>query len=89
MFFERLAVTEMQIWELNLPTRPTKQTDTRARGFGDESVEVDAIPATILRQIVEDAITRHIDQDALQVDRTVEQEERRYLSALIADPRQS
>jgi hypothetical protein len=88
-FFARLAVTEAQILQLNLPTRPTKQTDTRARGFGGESVEVDAIPPTILRQIVEDAITRHIGQNALRVDQTIEQQERRYLSALIADRSQT
>jgi len=40
--FERLAVTPEQIIEFNLPTRPTKTTDTRARGFIGESVEVDA-----------------------------------------------
>ena len=31
--FARLAVTEDHIRDLNLPTRPTKQTDSRAHGF--------------------------------------------------------
>lgn len=74
--FERLAVTAQQIVDLNLPTRPTKTTDTRARSFVGESVEVDAIPAPILRQIVEDAITRHIDPEALRVTRIAEDSER-------------
>lgn len=46
--FQRLAVTEAQIEEYNLPTRPTKQKDPRSRGFGGSgSVEVDAIPAPV------------------------------------------
>src|SRR4051794_37923123 len=40
--FERVAVTREQIAAYGLPTRPTKQTDSRARGFEGESVEVDA-----------------------------------------------
>jgi hypothetical protein len=40
--FHVVAVTPRQIEEMNLPTRPTKQSDTRAAGFGDVSVELDA-----------------------------------------------
>src|SRR5262249_13758807 len=42
--FARVAVTPEQINELQLPTRPTKKTDSRSRSFDGESVEVDAIP---------------------------------------------
>jgi hypothetical protein len=45
VIFERLAVTPYQIATFELPTRPTKATDTRARNFDGGSVEVDAIPA--------------------------------------------
>ena len=55
-------MTEIQIDQFGLPTRPTKQSDSRARGFDGGSVEVDAIPPTVLRQIIEDAITQHIDR---------------------------
>jgi hypothetical protein len=82
-FFERLAVTRMQIWELDLPTRPTKQSDTRARSFDGGSVEVDAIAPTILRQIVEDAITQHIEAEALRLDQVAEQSERDILTRMI------
>jgi hypothetical protein len=44
IIFERIAVTEQQIAAYNLPTRPTKITDSRAKSFVGESVEVDAIP---------------------------------------------
>ncbi len=80
--FERLAVTPAQIDDLSLPTRPTKGSDSRARGFLGESVEVDAIPAPILRALVEDAITQHIDREALRLTRMAEDSERDVLSRL-------
>jgi hypothetical protein len=80
--FERLAVTYDQIGELSLPTRPTKQTDTRARSFEGGSVEVDAIPPTVLRQIVEGAIRQHIDADALRVTEEAERSEREVLTRM-------
>jgi hypothetical protein len=43
--FARLAVTPEQIRAWALPTRPTKTTDSRAKGFGAVSVELDAIGA--------------------------------------------
>lgn len=73
--FERLAVTESQIAAYDLPTRPTKVSDSRAKNFIGESVEVDAIPTRILRNIVEDAITSWIDTDQLRITRIVEGEE--------------
>jgi hypothetical protein len=81
--FERRAVTEAQIDDLELPTRPTKNSDTRSRGFAGESVEVDAIPPSVLRSIVERAITRHIDVDRLRLTEAVEASERDVLTSLI------
>ncbi len=80
--FERLAVTSEQIYVLDLPTRPTKTTDSRARTFTGESVEVDAIPAPVLRELVEDAITSHLDPHALEITRSVEEQERVGLAEL-------
>ncbi len=80
--FERLAVTPEQIDTFGLPTRPTKATDTRARGFDGESVEVDAIPASALRRIVENAIVQHIDPHALRLTRAVERSERDLLRGI-------
>ena len=63
---ERVAVTEAQIAAWNLPTRPTKMSDSRSRGFTGESVELDAIPPATLRSLVRDCIERHIDPTVLQ-----------------------
>jgi hypothetical protein len=83
LHFERLAVTEQQVTEWNLPTRPTKATDTRSGRFAGGSVEVDAIPAPQLRQIVEQAITQHIDQEHLRITQVAEQSERDILARMI------
>ena len=59
--FEILAVTgEDQIKEFNLITRPTKSSDSRAKNFKGESVEVDAIPSKILREMAHKVISNHV-----------------------------
>ena len=81
--FDRLAVTERQITDLDLPTRPTKKTDTRTKTWtGGDSVEVDAIPAPTLREIVESAITAHVDTDALAAHETIQARQRKELAEL-------
>jgi len=65
-----------------LPTRPTKQTDSRSKNFAGESVEVDAIPAARLRGLVRECIERHLDERALARTRRVEAAERRTLVAI-------
>jgi hypothetical protein len=73
--FERLAVTEEQIEEWNLPSRPTKESDPRAKDWNSgDSVELDAIEPDELRNIVRTCIERHIDQ--AQLDFLREQEKR-------------
>jgi hypothetical protein len=80
--FERLAVTEWQIEGYRLQTRPTKETDSRRKNFAGESVEVDAIPPQILRQLVEDSITEHVDKGQYEALKRVEQAERQTLARM-------
>jgi len=80
--FERVAVTREQIETLNLPTRPTKTTDSRSKGFIGESVELDSIHPEILRKMARRLIERHIDQGELHRLRVVEQQERETLSRI-------
>jgi hypothetical protein len=56
--FERVAVLEEQIRVWDLPTRPTKKSDSRSKNFDGDSVELDAIPAGTLRQLVQTCIER-------------------------------
>jgi hypothetical protein len=81
--FERLAVSRSQIEEWDLPTRPTKASDTRSKGFGDISVELDAIEPGLLRKILETAIEVHMPEDELKVLKAAEQSERAYLTDLV------
>ena len=77
---ERLAVTRQQIDEYRLPTRATKQTDSRARNFmrayGTGSVELDAIPPGVLRSLVRERIERHMDPERLRTLKLAEEQER-------------
>ena len=81
--FERLAVLPEQIYTLDLPTRPTKHTDSRSAGFDGESVEVDAIAPSKLREIVRNAIEKYIDPAALALTRSVEASERDTITRMI------
>lgn len=72
--FEICAVTEEQVEQYSLPTRPTKRTDSRAAGWAGESVELDAFHPDTLRDLVEQSITAELD-DALWVKATKQEEQ--------------
>lgn len=80
IYFERIGVTPSQISKWELPTRPTKASDSRSKGFGDISVELDAIAPDDLRDLVEATINRHLPQEQLRILSIVEAEERRQLT---------
>ncbi len=77
---ERLAVDRAQTGEWDLPTRPTKATDSRAARFtrehGAGSVEPDAIPPATLRELVRGSIEEHMDPERLRVMKLAERQER-------------
>ena len=81
--FERVAVTLEQITAWNLPTRPTKATDSRAKNFGTISVELDAIEPGQLRDLVEGAIQRHLPPDQFLVLKVAEESERKLIVSLV------
>jgi hypothetical protein len=83
LIFERIAVNPTQIAAWNLPSRPTKQTDSRAKGFSDASVELDAIEPNQLRAIVEQALQQHLPPKQLKVLKAAEESERSILREMI------
>lgn len=87
--FERLAVLPEQIAAWKLPTRPTKKTDTRAKNFKGDSVELDAVHPDQLRQLVESAILRHLPDGQLDVLEAAEESERQLLWIFAADAEQA
>jgi hypothetical protein len=80
--FELLAVTEEQISEWSLPTRPAKGSDPEAHKFRGEAVELDAIPPDKLIVLVENAIITLIDEDAWRMETIAEQSEREILERI-------
>ena len=83
IYFERIAVTPEQIRTWNLPTRPTKQTDSRAKGFGAISVELDAIPPDELRGLVQMAIEQHLPPEQFKILKVAEESERLAIAAFV------
>jgi len=83
---ERIALTEEQIAQHSLPTRPTKREGNRhAKNFKGDSVELDALPPETLRELVRDCIEQHISQQQLDILRASEESERDYLLSLVED----
>ncbi len=64
---EKIALTSDQVSTLGLPPMPAKKSDPRyerfAQSFGDQVVELDALPPDELERIVSTAIEDLIDQD--------------------------
>jgi|HubBroStandDraft_4_1064222.scaffolds.fasta_scaffold206138_2 hypothetical protein len=81
--FERLAVTPEQIRAWDLPTRPTKTTDSRAKGFGEISVELDAIEPQRLRMLVQIVIEEHLPPDQYEVLKAAKESERTLIRQLV------
>jgi hypothetical protein len=83
ILFDRIAVTPEQITDWNLPTRPTKSSDTRSKGFGNISVELDAIEPDMLRGLVEVSIQEHLPVDQFRILQAAEQSERDLIARLV------
>ena len=84
--FERIAVTPEQIAEWDLPTRPTKASDTRAKDFGSSfrSSSMRSSPNQ-LRALVQDAIELHLPAEQFEVLKAAEDSEREIISRLVGE----
>lgn len=85
VYFERVAVNPDQIERWDLLTRPTKKSDSRSKNFEGESVEVDAIPPSQIRSLVERCIVQYLDAGELGRIGAVEEAEQNTLSQLAWD----
>ena len=72
--FERIAVRLEQIAAWDLPSRSTKASDSRAKDFGEVSVELDAIEPDRLRALVRNAIEQHLPPEQFAVLKAAEEE---------------
>ena len=64
--FERVAILPEDIEKYNLPTRPTKKTDSRSAKFEGESVELDSMDMRIIKQRVRDCIMENVPEELMQ-----------------------
>jgi hypothetical protein len=76
--FRRLAITPQQISRYDLPTKPRKATDKRALHV-EHTVEAEAMPAHILRELLRAEVEALLPDDALAVTKVTEQSERAQL----------
>jgi hypothetical protein len=83
----RLGVREEDFVDHDLIELPVKKTDKRAAGFikkhGRRCAEIDAIPPTVLRERVRDAIVSHIDTEAWENLSAVEALEQETLEKVV------
>ena len=79
--FERLAITQAQIADLGLPTKPRKEGDKRALDV-TETVEAEAMAADYLRALVRQAIEEHLPDGEIDAIRAAEASEREGLYRL-------
>jgi hypothetical protein len=85
-YVERVSLTNEQIDEFNLPTRPTKREgNSHANSFEGESTELDALPAAELRRMVRECIEQHITPQALEILRAAEASERELITRWAGD----
>lgn len=84
--FIRMALTPQQIAEYKLPSDPGKESDPNHKRFvatyGDNVVELDALPPDVLCDLVELAITLRMDREKFGHAQKVEAEERQRLQDL-------
>lgn len=77
--FERLALTEAQIAEHDIPSRPAKG---RHADPDEEAWEIEALPNERLRTILTPALVKHIDKKAWAAHTQKEAEQAGFLGAL-------
>lgn len=81
--FERVAVLPEHIDQYNLLTRPSKKSDSRSINFEGESVEIDAMPMAIIREMVSECITAHINLHEWAMQKRIEFQERQLLNQVV------
>ena len=79
--FRRLAVNKAQIKELDLPTKLRKKTDRRRLDI-EETVEAEAVPAAVMRELVRSTVESYLPAGALQAAKVAEESERKGLVTL-------
>ena len=80
--FERIAVNpeQTEVWFADAPDEGERLA---RKGFGDASVELDAIDPDRLRALVHEAIERHLPAKQYQILKVAERSERKLIAGLV------
>ncbi|WP_375762901.1 hypothetical protein ACE10X_22735 [Bradyrhizobium sp. Pha-3] len=81
LHFKRIGITEDQITHYDLPSKPRKATDLRSPHVRD-TVEAEAMPAHILRDLLRTNIESLLPERALAVAEVEEQSARSFFEAM-------
>ena len=79
--FVRLGITEQQIREYDLPSKPRKEGDKRSLHIA-ETVEAEAMPAAIMRELLRENIELLLPPDALHVAKVAEESAQHHFNLL-------
>lgn len=77
----RLGITAEQVERLDLPKKERKVSDRRSPEV-KWTVEAEAMPAHMMRQLVRDAVEQFLPADALAVAKVAEKSEREFIESL-------
>jgi hypothetical protein len=84
--FTRCALLQEDIKKYELPPDFAKKTDTRRDSFveryGDEAVELDALPPDVLRERIKNEVEARIDLEAIEASRERSEKERQTLKKI-------
>lgn len=83
---QRVALTEEQVAEFDLPTAPAKASDTRSRTWdGLATTQAEAMPPDLLERVVLEAIGELTDNDVLEELEAREESDKERLRAAVED----
>ena len=80
----RVALTEAQVAEYDLPTAPPKATDSRSNNWLGSTTQAEAMPPSLLEEVVRDAVRSYIDRDAYAEVIEREREDRDAIDGVLA-----
>lgn len=79
----RVALTEAQVEEYDLPTAPPKSSDSRSVNWLTETCQAEAMPPDLLADVVRRAIEDQVDEDLREVVLEAEREDRAAIAEVL------
>lgn len=84
----RVALTEDQVEEFDLPSAPPKASDSRSRAWEDDgrqTTQAEAMPPTLLESVIKEVVDELTDDDAIAKVEEQEEADKERLRAAVED----